>query len=1037
MQAYSIRWFLLFVVLIALLPGVIGTAYEINRSFDQQQQAAVEISQHAAGAAADRVTNFLASTESVVRGLARQPGVATLDPARCRSALAESMAVLPDYANVIVVGEQGWVVCSAIPLPDEEIRRIDTSFYFDRLKETGRLTIGNPSSAGVVSGRRIVAVAEPLISGSGEIYGAVALSIDLLRFVREMPRIPHTQSYLLARNGGVVSATESPEHWIAHSPAMRPFFDLADTAVQLSDVVGPGGRSYLVAKQPVDGYDWTMIVAIPTDEAFQAARQQIWRSVALHGSVLLLACVAAFWMSSRIALPLSAMTENVIHIRETGQRHLFKVDGPAEVRALAQQANVVLTEADEREKLLRITDRRLALAIEANGDGVWDLDLTTGYFEYSDRWLEMLGYVRGDLQPTLDGLRSIVHPDDDPVVAAAFRDHLSGNADFFFTEHRMRCKDGTYKWVLNRGAIVDTDADGRPARIAGTHTDIDARKAAEISLQHAGIVFERSPQAILVTDERNIIQRVNPAFERATGYSAAEVVGRNPSLLSSGRQGPDFYKAMWGQLQATGEWQGEIWNRRKDGTAYCEWLTVTQMRHDGHATGHIGMFIDITQRKEAEAQVEWRANFDTLTTLPNRHLLLDRIDQAVKRARRSTVGGAVMLLDLDHFKEINDSLGHQAGDAVLIEVASRLQKVMRENDTVGRLGGDEFVVLLTDLPAEQASAVAERILQALTAPVTVSGRELQTAASIGIATYPDDGDDPSELLRLADMAMYSAKAAGRGSWQMFTQQMDQQSRRRLDLIADLRVALAQDQIELFYQPIVDIATGDVVKAEGLARWRHPRHGFIPPDQFIALAEETGLIHPLGQVVLATGMAARQRINDAGLNCQISVNISSRQIGLPAFAAEVRHLLENENMAVNPIVFEVTESLLLADFERACALLREFADAGAVIALDDFGTGYSSLSYLYRLPASILKIDRSFTINLQQRPDVRRLVQAIIDLGHDLGFRIVAEGVETADQRAVLSEMGCDYGQGYYFAKPMPLDDLMLLLDRNARLAIPA
>jgi diguanylate cyclase (GGDEF)-like protein/PAS domain S-box-containing protein len=1037
MQTSSIRWFLLLVVLIALTPGVVGTVFEINRSFDQQRLAAADITQHAAAAAADRVTNFLASTESVVRGLAGLPGIAALDPARCRSALAESMAVLPDYANVIVVGARGWVVCSAIPIPDEESRRIDTSFYFDRLKATGKLTIGNPASTGIVSGRRIVAVAEPLIAESGEIYGAVALSIDLLGFVREMPRIPHAQSYLLARNGAVVSATESPEDWIAHTPALKPFFDLTDTALQLSDVAGPGSRTYLVAKKPVENYDWTMIVAIPTEEALLAARQQLWRSVAIFGSILLLACMAVFWMSRKIVLPLSAITANVMRIRDTGQRHLFTVTGPAEIRALAQQANIALIEAAEREKRLRIADRRLALAIEANGDGVWDLDLTNGHFEYSDRWLAMLGYARGDLLPTIDGLRSIVHPDDDPAVAVAFRDHLAGNADFFFTEHRMRCKNGIYKWVLNRGAIVDTDADGHPTRIAGTHTDIDARKAAEISLQHAGIVFDRSPQAILVTDEKNIIQRVNPAFERATGYSAAEVMGHNPSLLSSGRQGPDFYKAMWGQLQATGEWQGEIWNRRKDGTAYCEWLTVTQMRHDDHVTGHIAMFIDITQRKEAEAQVEWRANFDTLTTLPNRHLLLDRIDQAVKRVRRGGVGGAVMLLDLDHFKEINDSLGHQAGDAVLIEVAGRLQKVMRENDTVGRLGGDEFVVLLTDLPAEQASAVAERILQALTIPIALSGRELQTAASIGIATYPDDGDEPSELLRLADMAMYSAKAAGRGSWQMFTQQMDQQSRRRLDLIADLRVALAQDQIELFYQPIVNIATGDVVKAEGLARWRHPQQGFIPPDQFIALAEETGLIHPLGQIVLATGMAARQRINDAGLNCQISVNISSRQIGSPGFATEVRHLLENENMAVNPIVFEVTESLLLSDFERACVLLREFADAGAVIALDDFGTGYSSLSYLYRLPASILKIDRSFIINLQQRPDVRRLVQAIIDLGHDLGFRIVAEGVETADQRAVLLKMGCDYGQGYYFAKPMPLDDLMALLDRNAKIAIPA
>ncbi|MCW0236512.1 MAG: EAL domain-containing protein [Ferrovibrio sp.] len=1037
MHAYSIRWILILLVLIAVVPGVIGTSFEIASSFQLQRQNALESAQNAAGAAAQRVANFIGNSEVIVRTAAEIPDAASLDRGRCQTTLSQLMQVLPRYANLVAVDAEGWLVCSGVPASDDTPRRIDPTYYFDRMKRDGRLTVGYPSSSSFVTGRRIVGISQPLFGSQRELRGALVLAVDLLRFSLEMPANVRLRYFLLAGNGAVVTTNYQPQDLVASQPALSPFFDLMPGAErQLIDVPGPDGAMYLVAKAAVPGYDWTMIAAIAKQDALSEAYRQLWRSSAIHAGILLLGISLSFWLSRQIAVPIKDMVETIMRIQK-GLRVRFTERGPLEILALARQANIALDEAQQRDKLLHIADQRLAFAIEANQDGVWDWDIVSGRVDYSERWLSMLGYGPGEIEASLDGLRHLVHPDDDPMVKAAVETHLAGQSPHFTTEHRMRHKNGHYIWVLNRGAIVDRDDDGSPIRMVGTHTDIDNRKAAEFNLLKAGVVFDKSPQAIIVTDEKNIIQLVNPAFERVTGYMGGEAIGRNPSFLASGRQMPDFYKAMWQQLIETGEWHGEIWNRRKDGAAYCEWLTITQMRHGDQITGHIGMFIDITQRKEAEAQVEWRANFDTLTMLPNRHLLLDRIDQAVKRNRRGGSGGAVMLLDLDHFKEINDSLGHQAGDAVLIEVARRLQKVMRENDTVGRLGGDEFVILLTDLPTEQASAVAERILQALAVPVTLPGRDLQTGASIGIAIYPDDSDDPSELLRLADMAMYSAKAAGRGSWQMFTQQMDLQSRRRLDLIADMRVALMQDQIELFYQPVVSIATGEVVKAEGLARWRHPRQGFIPPDQFIPLAEETGLIHQLGQIVLTAGMAARQRINDAGLNCQISVNISSRQIGSPTFAAEVRRLLVNSNMATNPIIFEVTESLLLSDFERACALLREFADAGAVIALDDFGTGYSSLSYLYRLPASILKIDRSFTINLGQRSDVRRLMQAIIDLGHDLGFKIVAEGVETAEQRDALLEMGCDYGQGYYFAKPMPFDDLMALLVGNSRLSIPA
>ena len=1031
MTPFSIRKFLLALVLTALVPGFVATLFEANRSHRQHASSALDIAQTAANTAAQRVDTFLVHNRLIATNLAARPQISRMDSAECDSELGEIANVLPVLSNIIVLDRHRRVVCSAMSPTGKEDIYVDPSYYFDRMMQTGELTVGYPSPRSSVSKRRVVAIAQPLKSENGDIYGAVVLGIDLTILVQELPVVPGLQVFLLADNGAIVSTTASPDRWIATVPPAIPFFSATNVPTQMSDQIGPDGESFLVAKAPLSTVGWTVVAGIPTEVALSDAHLQLWRSLAIYGGVLLLSIGAMLGIGYRIVRPIENLVHTVRDFRGRG-RPRFKLQGPVEIRTLADAANLAFDEADERDKMLRIADQRLAFALEANQDGVWDWDLTTNQFTYSDRWLSMLGYGADEVDATLDGFHGVIHPEDLPSVIDATAAHLRGLTPHFTIEHRMRRKDGGYMWVLNRGAVVDRDAGGRAIRMVGTNTDIDNRKAAEANLKRAGIVFDKSPQAILITDVRNRIEQVNPAFEKVTGYSAEEVVGKNPSVLSSGRQSAEFYKAMWNTLRDTGEWQGEIWNRRKDGTAYCEWLTLSQVRQNDELTGYIGMFIDVTRRKEVEAQLEWRANFDPLTQLPNRYLLLDRVDQAIRHARRSGNPGALLMLDLDHFKEINDNLGYQIGDQVLVEMAQRLQGIMRENDTVGRLGGDEFVVLLTDLTEYQALGVAQRILEAVSLPFTVESRELQIGGSIGLAQFPTDSEDPNELLRLADMSMHQAKAAGRGTWQIFEPQMDAHSRQRLETLTELRTALPQNQIELHFQPIVDLRTGRTIKAEGLARWRHPTRGFIPPSLFIPLAEETGMIHQLGQAVLQSGLAARRRVSQAGLECQIGVNVSSRQLDTADFVSTIIDALGDEDMTRNPLVIEVTESLLLSDFERSCQILRDLAAAGATIALDDFGTGYSSLNYLCRLPARILKIDRSFIGEIDQRADLRRVVRTIIELGHDLGLVVVAEGVETEAQRDCLAEMDCDFAQGYFFARPMPLDDLLTRLEQEAR-----
>jgi diguanylate cyclase (GGDEF)-like protein len=512
-------------------------------------------------------------------------------------------------------------------------------------------------------------------------------------------------------------------------------------------------------------------------------------------------------------------------------------------------------------------------------------------------------------------------------------------------------------------------------------------------------------------------------------------VGGNPRILKSDRHPQHFYSEMWTRLMEEGHWAGEIWNRRKNGESYPEWLTISAVRNEaGQTTNYVSIFHDITELKRQQDALEYQAQHDALTGLPNRILLGDRLRMALAQLERSGGKLALLFLDLDNFKTINDGLGHIVGDQLLVELSSRLEGLLRSGDTVARLGGDEFLILLPEIESiDDASHIATRMLDALKTPYHHGDVEYFVTASIGLTIAPDDGTEGSKLIKNADMAMYRAKSMGRNNYQYFTPEMDVAAHRRISMEYKLRKAIEAQEFELFYQPLVDMDSGRILGAEALVRWRSEGK-IVSPVEFIPLAEDSGLILPLGDWVLRTAARQAKLWQDAGHDLTMSVNISSRQFAGADLATTLREVLLLTHLAPGKLYFEITESMLMGDMAKAEATLLALREAGGTFFLDDFGTGYSSLSYLKRLPIDGLKIDRSFVRDITEDPDSRAIVAAIVSMARTLNLRLVAEGVETQEQRSLLASMGSIVLQGYLASPPVPAPDFEVLLRRTTLLS---
>ena len=600
------------------------------------------------------------------------------------------------------------------------------------------------------------------------------------------------------------------------------------------------------------------------------------------------------------------------------------------------------------------------------------------------------------------------------------------------SEYEMSRRDGSPVWIMLTGRPLD-----RGNVTEGSiwvYTDVTTKHQQEAELHLAERVFAHSSEALMITDRSGVIVNINRAFTQITGYERDEVLGQTPRILKSGRHDPAFYAAMWAAVVERGVWEGEVWDRRRNGQVYPKWLSITVVRDAvGEVINYIGCFSDITERKAAQERIQYLAHHDPLTSLPNRVLLRERFNQIMAQARRSGRSIAFMFLDLDHFKRINDSLGHRVGDNLLIAVVKRLRSCLRECDTLSRLGGDEFILILGDIEGREIAArIAEKVIASLAQPFQIGEHTLNTSASLGIVIGPQDGDDFDLLMQKADTAMYASKEQARGTYSFFLPQMDEQAKRRMNLANSLRRALGGNEFNLVYQPQIYADSGRVFGAEALLRWNPQGGPAVSPVEFIPVAEEIGLILPLGEWVINQACEQARRWRDAGLDCRIAVNVSGVQIYRADLVDAVQRAARQAGISPELIQIELTESTLIDDSILVQDVIGALKGIGATVAIDDFGTGYSSLAYLKRFRVDKLKIDRSFIADACVNEESAAMSRAVISIAQSLNMRAIAEGVETAEQLDFIRRAGCNEIQGYYYSRPLAPADFLQFAQVDGR-----
>ena len=702
------------------------------------------------------------------------------------------------------------------------------------------------------------------------------------------------------------------------------------------------------------------------------------------------------------------------------------VRGPVALVCVLQD----LSEMVSARNALTQSETMLRMALEGSGSGVWEWDALLGKLNLSSGMGVLLRYKGQDLTHDFD-FYTRLHPDDVAAVRAEVEQTL-GQGSMLSLTARLLCFDGMYRWFRARGQ-AHRDMDGKLLRISGLLTDQSASREADERRRLAATVVDNTIEGVVVTDARSRILSVNNSFTRLLGFSEAEMLGQTPRMFKSGRHGKEFYDAMWASMHATGHWQGEIWNRRKNGEVFPERMSLSAVKDAaGTVTHYVCMFTDISAEKAREKQLEFLSHRDVLTGLPNRAQFTRLLGDAVTRAQESKRRLAVMLLNIDRFKDVNDSYGHSTGDEVLKHITAQVQGALRGEDIIGRLAGDELCVVAQNLcSSDDAVEVAERLMAAAAKPwMTPDGLSVVVSVSVGICLYPDHTKTAEELMQGAHAAVYGAKSRGSNAWCFFHEDMTQAARERLALEARLRRALELGHMRLYYQPQVDLRTGQLIGAEALLRWQDPEEGLISPARFIPVAESSGIIGPLGLWVLGEACRQGQEWRSAGLpELTIAVNVSLHQFLLTDIAGETAQVLEASGFPARQLELEITESALAESPEEALTVLNRLRSLGLRLAIDDFGTGYSSLAHLKRFPLDLLKIDQGFIRDIPNSCDDMTISSSVIALGHAMGLKVLAEGVETPEQLAFLQEKGCDFFQGYFCSRPLPAQDFTKLLEK--------
>lgn len=1013
---------LYFLVCIITLPAVLMIFYQTT----QERQQAIQLHAQQAVTIAQLLFStqekIIGDTEHYLEYLASIPEVQQPGSSACGQFLSKILKFNPTYINIGVPSANGDLLCNALPL-EQDVNVFERPYFQQSLTQhafaIGRYQLDR------ASGKTSINFSYPVVDLNDQLVGVVVavvsldawsqwlaeynLPVDAVVFVTdEQARIVANYPFDSKVHG------RDPDNYNVNIEPSQHYQLVTEQVTGTDQVLRIFTHQTLYTK--LDNKGVTVSVGIPIDSALNHINERFMtRILSFLACVLVVTLLAIKILNTSLIKPLEKLTQATFNLRLGIQPQGLNTQGAKEIR--------ILEEHFLRMSSARLTAERVAKKRSSELDAVFSAlpDL----------------YFRVDTQEVIVDYRAAntndLYVSPDVFVGNKISDVLPEEIGQLWQQKtaELRDKKEVVTWEYRLSILGDEQHfEARVNSISNSQDiivvirNISERKKDEESLKLAASVFSNSRECMVVTDHNGSIIDVNPAFTQVTGYQKHEVLGKNPSILASGIHGDEFYAKLWQCLSKDGRWEGEIYNKRKDGEVFPEWLSINAIyQADGSVSHFIALYRDITEQKKS-TEIIWRqAHYDPLTNLPNRRTLSDHLNHQLSVAQRNQTLSAVLFIDIDDFKHINDSLGHDMGDLLLQRVAQRLRDNTRSQDMIARQGGDEFIVVMGDLSSiSPVIRLAERLLTSFERPFLLKEETIFVSASVGLAFYPNDGETAAELLKKADQAMYAAKQAGKNCFRCFTQIMQDQAEQRIRLVRELRYALQDSQFELYYQPIVSLKTGKVAKAEALIRWNHPERGLVAPDEFIPLAEQTKLIIPIGEWVFNKSCQVLKTLQQRyGEDFRLSINVSPVQFA----DAECKLLkwpeyLSGNDIQPSSIVVEITEGLLMDNKGKSLSALLHFRDAGFQVSLDDFGTGYSSLAYIQEYDIDYLKIDRHFVQQLNGPADSAILCESIIVMAHKLGIEVIAEGVETLEQQQALADMGCDYVQGYLYSRPIPL-----------------
>jgi len=931
------------------------------------------------------------------------------------------------YGNLLLVDAGGNVVCAAVSGGGTDQNFVDRDWFQSTIAGAGLHVSG--AILGRLTGRRIVVVSIPVADPLGGAPRVLALTLDLLTLSGTLDRasLPRDTVVSVVDDAGIVLArSRAPEAWLGEQVDLPGYYAGA-SAGAVESHAGLDGVRRLFGAAAVNGVSWTVFVGLPIDGVFAGMQPDLQRTALIAGTTAVLLLVLALWMSASVGNPVRRLAAIVRELRQHGGQIGARVRGPREINEVAEEFDRLLAGQAQTLQDVERSERRYRATFERAPLGIVHQDLAGRYVRVNLRFGEMLGHAPEDLLGRHD--HELTHPEDRASSGAVYRRLEAGEIELGHLRKRYLHSNGRAVWASVTVSRVG-DPGGDPLYISVVE-DVTLARQSEERRTLAATVFESSTEGIVIADAERRIRAINRAFTQLTGFSEQDILGQPVKMLRTERHTAEFYESIWDDVAQDSEWRGEIWMRQKDGGEFPTLLGIKAVRDElGRVSNYVSVFADLSREKQTEAELDHLVHHDALTQLPNRRLFNARLEHTIQQAYRDPERHfSLLFIDLDDFKVVNDSLGHDAGDQLLIEFARRLSASVRAEDTVARMGGDEFMVLLEGAGTfNEISTVITKLLDAAHASFHLGGQEVFVSASIGVSIFPLDAEDGATLVRNADVAMYRAKDKGKSRFEFYEASMSEQAMERLSLANDMRRALDGGQFYLVYQPKARATDGVIVGFEALLRWRHPQRGAVSAEQFIRIAEETGLIIPIGMWVLAEAARRMADWRARGLrDVSMAINLSAQEIAHPRILERVQQALESSGLPAEMVEIELTESALIGDPRRIVPLLRQLRELGIRIAIDDFGTGYSSLNYLRQFRVDVLKIDRSFIMELEHSTRARIIPQAVVALGQALRLSTIAEGVENETQAQILREMGCDQLQGYGIGRPLARQETEELL----------